>query len=113
MIITNFKTYQSATAENAIMLASIHQEVAKETGADIRVSVQAVDISRVCENVNIPVLAQHIDPVNFGSATGHILPEAVKAIGAEGTILNHSENRLEDVAKDALTLYKSSIPFSQ
>ncbi len=95
MIITNFKTYQSATAENAINLASIHQDVAKETGADIRISVQAVDISRVCENVNIPVLAQHIDPVNFGSATGHILPEAVKAIGAEGTILNHSENRLE------------------
>ena len=103
MIITNFKTYQSATAENAITLASIHQEVAKETGADIRVSVQAIDLSRVCENVNIPVLAQHIDPVGFGSNTGHILPEAVKATGAEGTILNHSENRLErDVLKKAI-----------
>jgi triosephosphate isomerase len=95
MIITNFKTYQSATAENAISLAKIHQEVATETGADIRVSVQAVDIYRVCKAINIPVLAQHIDPIGFGSHTGHILPEAVKSVGAEGTILNHSENRLE------------------
>jgi len=95
MIITNFKTYQSATAENAIKLAKIHQDVAKETGADIRVAVQAVDLHGVGQAVNIPVMAQHIDPVGFGSNTGHILPEAVKSVGAEGTILNHSENRLE------------------
>jgi len=95
MIITNFKTYQSATAENAIKLAKIHQEVAEETGADIRIAVQAIDLHRVAEAVNIPVMAQHIDPIEFGSHTGHILPEAVKAIGASGTLLNHSERRLD------------------
>ena len=95
MIITNFKTYQSATAENAIHLASIHEEVAKELGVDIRVCVQATDLAPVIENVNIPVLVQHIDPVSFGSSTGHIMPEAVKAVGAEGTLLNHSERRLD------------------
>ncbi len=95
MIVTNFKTYQSATAENAIKLAKIHQEVADELGVDIRVAVQAVDLAKVIDAVKIPVFAQHIDPVNFGSATGHVLPEAVKSIGAEGTILNHSERRLD------------------
>lgn len=95
MIITNFKTYQSASAENAIKLAKIHQEVAAEMGVDIRVAVQAVDLAKVKDAVNIPVLAQHIDPIGFGSHTGHILPEVVKAIGAEGTILNHSEHRLD------------------
>lgn len=99
MIITNFKTYQSASAENAVNLAKIHQEVALETGADIRVAVQAIDLHRVAEAVNIPVMAQHIDPIGFGSHTGHILPEAVKAIGASGTLLNHSERRLD---KDTL-----------
>ena len=95
MIITNFKTYQSASAENAVKLAKIHQEVSEELDADIRVAVQAVDLFRVTEAVNIPVFAQHIDPIGFGSHTGHILPEAVKSVGAEGTILNHSEHRLD------------------
>jgi len=95
MIITNFKTYQSASAENAVKLAKIHQAVSEELDVDIRIAVQAVDLYRVKKAVKIPVFAQHIDPIVFGSATGHILPEAVKATGAEGTILNHSECRLD------------------
>jgi len=95
VIITNFKTYEKATGDKAVELAKIHDEVAKETGADIRIAVQAADISRVSAAVSIPVYAQHIDPVNFGSATGHVLPEAVKMAGASGTLLNHSEHRLD------------------
>ncbi|MBU1018093.1 triose-phosphate isomerase [Patescibacteria group bacterium] len=95
MIVTNFKTYQSATAENAIKLAKIHQQVAEELNVDIRVAVQAVDLAKVIDAIKIPVFAQHIDPVGFGSHTGHILPEAVKAVGAQGAILNHSERRLD------------------
>ena len=95
MIITNFKTYQSATGEKALELAKIHEIVAQETGADIQIAVQAIDLAKIKAEVNIPVLAQHIDPVNFGSATGHILPESVKIAGARGTLLNHSERRLD------------------
>ncbi len=95
MIVTNFKTYESATGEKAVELAKIHEAVAKETGADIQVSVQAVDLAVIAKTISIPVLSQHIDPVQFGSATGHILPEAVKMAGATGTLLNHSERRLE------------------
>jgi len=95
MIITNFKTYESATGQAALALAKLHAEVAKKTGADIRVAVQAMDLFRISQEVDIPVLAQHIDPVNFGSHTGHILPESVKSAGGAGTLLNHSENRLE------------------
>ena len=95
MIITNFKTYESATGQKAVDLAKAHEAVAKETGTDIQVSVQALDLMKVADSVEIPVLSQHIDPVGFGSATGHINPDAVKAIGAIGTILNHSERRLD------------------
>lgn len=94
MIITNFKTYESATGEAALHLAKIHEEVARETGADIQVAVQAVDLARVAQEVGIPVHAQHIDPVGFGGYTGHILPESVQLAGAIGTLLNHSERRL-------------------
>ena len=95
MIITNFKTYESATGDAALLLAKIHQEVAHETGADIQVAVQAVDLAPLCAELEIPVHAQHIDPVKYGSSTGHILPESVKRAGATGTLLNHSERRLE------------------
>lgn len=95
MIITNFKTYESATGDAALTLAKIHDEVAQETGADIRIAVQATDLYRIASAVSIPVYAQHIDPVSFGGNTGHILPEAVKAAGAQGTLLNHSERRLD------------------
>jgi triosephosphate isomerase (TIM) len=94
MIITNFKTYESATGEAAVRLAKIHEEVARETGADIQVAVQAVDLAMVSAAVGIPVHAQHIDAVGFGGYTGHILPESVKLAGAVGTLLNHSERRL-------------------
>jgi triosephosphate isomerase (TIM) len=94
MIITNFKTYESATGEAAVRLAKIHEEVARETGADIQVAVQAVDLAIVSAAVSIPVHAQHIDAVGFGGYTGHILPESVKQAGAAGTLLNHSERRL-------------------
>ena len=95
MIITNFKTYESATAENAVKLARIHEEVADELNADIRICVQATDIAAVSDAVTIPVYAQHVDYAGYGSSTGHIIPEAVQLAGAGGTILNHSERRLD------------------
>ena len=95
MIITNFKLYESATGERALELAKVHEKVAKETGTDIRVAVQPTDIYPISDAIGISVLAQHIDPNGFGSGTGHILPESVKMAGATGTLLNHSERRLE------------------
>ncbi len=94
MIITNFKAYPSATGKKAVEIAKIHEEVARETGKDIQVAVQAMDLSSVASAVNIPVLAQHIDAIGYGSHTGYILPELVKEYGATGTLLNHSEKRL-------------------
>ena len=95
LFITNFKTYEQATGQKAVELAKIHQEVAESTGASIAIAVQAADLFRVSQAVSIPVFAQHIDPVDYGSFTGKVLPQAVRASGAIGTLLNHSENRLE------------------
>ncbi len=47
------------------------------------------------EAVEIPVFSQHIDPIKPGAYTGHVLADAVKAAGASGTILNHSERRIK------------------
>ena len=95
MIIVNFKAYESAIGEKAVDLAKIHDKVAQETGVQIIVAVQPADIYRVVQAVSIPVYAQHVDPVGYGSNTGWILPETIKEAGAAGTLLNHSEHRFQ------------------
>jgi len=95
LIVINFKTYRESTGENALNLAKICDGVAKETKADIVVAVQAADIYRISRAVSIPVFAQGIENIGYGSNTGHILAESVKAAGASGSLLNHSENRLK------------------
>jgi len=93
LILVNFKTYETATADSAVSLAKICEAVATETGATIAVAVSALDLARVTDSVKIPVFAQHVDVAGLGSYTGQIPPELVKKIGATGTLLNHSENR--------------------
>jgi len=96
IIIVNFKLYENAVGEAAVGLAKIHQKVAKETGAQIAVAVNALDVVRVAQSVDIPVFAQHLDPVGYGSHTGHINPEVLKKAGVYGTLLNHAERTLPD-----------------
>ena len=94
VLIVNLKTYQSGTGKRALGMAKAADRIAKETGASIALAVQPADIFRVSREVSVPILAQHVDPVGFGSHTGHILPESIKESGAAGTLVNHSERRL-------------------
>lgn len=66
------------------------------TAHDVRIAVapQAADIARVSET-GVETWAQHVSPNDTGSHTGSTLAEAVAANGADGTLLNHSENRLK------------------
>lgn len=94
VLITNFKTYQSATGIEALKLAKIHEEIAKEFKVNIAVSPQITDIWMIASEISIPVLAHHFDAVTHGQFTGHILPEALKMAGADGSLLNHAEKRI-------------------
>ncbi|MCL4166882.1 UNVERIFIED_CONTAM: hypothetical protein GTU68_057926, partial [Idotea baltica] len=87
--------YEQSTGENAVKLAKIHEKVAKETGASLAVAVSPVDVFRVASEVSIPVFSQHVDGCDYGKFTGHILPQAIKKAGGIGSLINHSERRLE------------------
>jgi len=95
IIIVNFKTYFEATGKRAIELAKKAERVSDETKVSIGVAPQFADISIVAEAVDIPVFAQHLDPIKPGSYTGHVLAESVKEAGAVGTLINHSERQLK------------------
>ncbi len=94
LAIINFKAYKTSTGLNAIRLAKICEKVAKKERANIAVAVQPADILAVAGHVDIPVLAQHVDAIEFGAKTGWILPESVQQMGAVGSLINHSEHQI-------------------
>ncbi|TMI67352.1 triose-phosphate isomerase [Candidatus Bathyarchaeota archaeon] len=83
-----------ATGKRAIELAKVAEDVSRETGVTIIVAPQFTDIEPVSKTVDIPVFSQHMDAVKPGAHTGHVLAEAVKSAGADGSLLNHSERRI-------------------
>ena len=101
IIVVNFKLYRQASGENAVHLAEILNNVAIEYGVNIAVAVNALDFRAVKNTVDIPVLLQHIDPVDFGAHTGQINPELAREAGADGILVNHSERtlKLKDIEK--------------
>jgi triosephosphate isomerase len=101
MIIVNFKTYLESSGARALQLAKQAEKAAKETGACIVVAPQLMDLAKIAAEVEIPVFAQHIDPIKPGSSTGHVLVDAVKEAGAVGTLINHSERQLRLIDIDA------------
>ena len=95
LLLVNLKTYREATGERAVRLAAEAEKVSKRTGVCVAVAPQAVDLRMVVEATEIPVFAQHIDPIGHGKYTGHVLPEAIAEAGCSGTLINHSERKLK------------------
>lgn len=61
----------------------------------IVITPQYVDIPVIAHEVDaLLVFAQHMDSLERGRGVGSVLPEAVKAAGAVGVLLNHVERRL-------------------
>lgn len=70
---------------------------------DVIADVQTTDLRLIAENTSdrIHVYSQHMDSIPVGRGMGTILPEAVKATGAVGVMLNHAECKLtlEEIKK--------------
>lgn len=91
MIIVNFKAYEDAVGWKARRLSKQCEKASDDSEVDVISVPQTQDI-RICEG---DVFAQHVDGIDNGSHTGSVLAEGVKDSGASGTLLNHSENRME------------------
>jgi len=94
-LLVNFKTYLEATGKRAVDLAKKIEFVGETSGVKVGIAPQFCDLAQVAASVDIPVFAQHLDPITAGANTGHILAESIKAAGADGTLLNHSERPLK------------------
>ena len=95
VVIINLKTYSRATGEKAILLAQTCERVSNQYDVPIIVAPQIPDVFRVSKAVEIPVFSQHMDAGEPGRFTGHALGETLVEAGCAGTLLNHSENRMQ------------------
>jgi triosephosphate isomerase (TIM) len=78
-----------------IELARQADSLSRTYDVQIIITPQYVDIPLVAQAVErLVVFAQHMDSLTPGRGVGSVLPEAVKAAGAEGVLLNHVERRL-------------------
>lgn len=83
--------------EEMLKLAKVIDKTALKYDVDIIVTPQYTDIRLLTDNTErILVFAQHMDPLPVGRGLGSVLPEAVKAAGAVGVMLNHAEKPVTD-----------------
>lgn len=93
VLLVNFKTYERSTWPTSKGLGECILAARQKTNANIIAAPQHTDLFSLSQT--IPTFAQHIDAVPFGSNTGWILPESVKAAGSAGTLINHSEHQIQ------------------
>ena len=92
-LIVNPKAY--IFGQESLELALVCDQLAEEYDIDIIFTAQHVDIQKVADNTkNVIVTAQHMDAITPGRGMGHILPEGIKAAGAQAVVLNHAEHPL-------------------
>ena len=91
IIIVNLKTYEQGYGADGFELCKIMEEISIEHNVNLAAAVSAIDLVDYADNLKIPIFAQHVDGVSYGSNTGSILPEAVRYSGAVGTLVNHAE----------------------
>ena len=88
--------------EKMLALAKAIDKTAVKYDVDVIVTPQYTDIRLLAENTErILVFAQHMDYLPPGRGLGSVLPEAIKAAGAVGVMLNHAEKKLtlEEIEK--------------
>lgn len=100
MIILNLKNYAESTGKNLSPVISAVEEAIAEVPslAEILSIAPAVyDLHAAAQQAkSLKVIAQHIDNKGVGSTTGWTPAAAIKELGIEYSVLNHSEHRFSD-----------------
>jgi len=79
--------------EGSVRLAQAIQQVSDTVRVEAIVAPPTPMLALVASKTRVQVYSQTVGSRSGDKTTGEILPEAVRAAGASGTILNHSESR--------------------
>ena len=91
-MILNLKNYPEVLGEGSLRIAEAAQRASSKTGTEIIVAPPGPMVALVASRVTIPIFSQTVGGEAGDKTTGAFLPEAVKAAGGKGTLLNHSES---------------------
>ena len=81
--------------DQALALAMHADAMSSKYSVQIIFTPQSVDIRLLAHRMkSAMIFAQHMDCLEIGRGIGSVLPEAVKAAGASGVLLNHAEKKL-------------------
>lgn len=94
-LIINFKNYEEVSADRAIRLGETARKVAEKIQVEIILAPPHPVLALIAKEVEIPVICQHVDDEKMGPSTGFTVPEIAKSYGAIGSLINHSEHRME------------------
>jgi triosephosphate isomerase (TIM) len=92
-IIVNCKNYPEVLGEGAVRMARAVVNASRSLAVEGIVAPPHPMLSLVAESGAV-VYSQSVGSESGDKTTGAVLPESVKAAGAAGTILNHSESRV-------------------
>lgn len=94
ILIVNLKSYPHALGAGAEPIGALLAACGRAVGVTVALAPTTTDLRHLATTLSIPVLAQHVDPREAGACTGYTVPEAVRAAGARGSLVNHSEHPL-------------------
>ena len=83
--------------ETLLDMAKGLEKLAIKYNVDVVLDIPDNEIYNIAHNVDtkrVHVYSQHMDSIEVGRGMGRTLPEALKAAGAVGVMLNHAEHKL-------------------
>jgi triosephosphate isomerase len=94
-LIINFKNYEEVSGDGAIRLGEAARRIAEKTQVEVILAPPHPVLALIAKEIEIPVICQHVDDGKMGPSTGFMVPEIAKSYGAIGSLINHSEHRIE------------------
>ena len=88
IVMINLKTYKSGKA-----LLKMVKEIEK-VDKSVIVCAAVADVFAISLKTKLPVFSQHVDSCKPGKNNGFVTSDSLKAWGAKGVLINHSEHRM-------------------
>ena len=92
-----------------VLRMAVHADnCSRKYDVDVVMIVPYTEIRRICEHTqNLHVFAPYMDTLRPGRGMADVLPEAIKAAGAVGVVINHCERPM------TLPQMKATMEFSR
>ena len=94
MFVINCKNYAEISVKNIAKFIKINEKISKKLDIPIVICLPQHLLGLAYGSV-ISIFAQHVDDKNIGSTTGYVIPELLKDSNISGSLINHSEHRIQ------------------